>query len=631
MSSDSESSFEESLTPEIDDEQNMAEAGQSSSAPPEDQAQSSMSNSEQSDKFQSLQASATPTMVMSAPGIVPQEPGSTAPPKLSESVSAPASNPPKPVFDASTTSSRPGAGIERFRASARKIIHMRRGSTAISGIYGVGAEPGIDPRKSNAFMQYGHIRAHCKIEVINYSSVRSTFDTFDNKGYLEYLSDPKKSTRAKWAKVRWINVAGISWDVISALALEHDIHPLALEDVIHGRLKSRSKSDYFSKHLFIRILRHTLMPEDARGPHLETVAPVITSLQRSESPSPMDDDAEQDDEKTLGGSKFNTRRGKNDLEGGIRIDMTETPPRGRTMSVIRNQKKRKDLANSITIEDLKRGERVNVATLPFFIFLFRDGTVVSLSPQNDEEFTTPIVARLRQRDTGLRATADPSLLVQSLLDLVVDKTLEVVDEYQHKILKLEQKVLIRPNMKTVRYLHILSGDLTMHKRTLEPIKTLVYGLRRYDRDRCAALVDGADISKVQGYMSQRAIIYLADVYDHIDHVLNSMDMFANISENLINYTFNMASYEMNDTMKRLTYVTVICLPLTLLSGYFGMNFTAFWSVHNQSDLFYWEIAIPMVIIIVFIFMYSDLGRMVHLIEKRWNARKVGKAVKQKQL
>lgn len=34
---------------------------------------------------------------------------------------------------------------------------------------------------------------------------------------------------------------------------------------------------------------------------------------------------------------------------------------------------------------------------------------------------------------------------------VVDKTLEVVDEYQHKILKLEQKVLIRSNIKTVRY------------------------------------------------------------------------------------------------------------------------------------------------------------------------------------
>ncbi len=48
----------------------------------------------------------------------------------------------------------------------------------------------------------------------------------------------------------------------------------------------------------------------------------------------------------------------------------------------------------------------------------------------------------------------------------------------------------------------------MHKRTLEPIKTLVYGLRRYDVDRCAALMDGTDISKVRGYMSHKSKIYL---------------------------------------------------------------------------------------------------------------------------
>jgi hypothetical protein len=69
----------------------------------------------------------------------------------------------------------------------------------------------------------------------------------------------------------------------------------------------------------------------------------------------------------------------------------------------------------------------------------------------------------------------------------------------------------------VLLVHIMSGDITLHKRTLEPIKTLIYGLRRYDRDRCAAVVGtsktdpvtGAPIKvKVEAYMSQKAIIYL---------------------------------------------------------------------------------------------------------------------------
>jgi len=59
--------------------------------------------------------------------------------------------------------------------------------------------------------------------------------------------------------------------------------------------------------------------------------------------------------------------------------------------------------------------------------------------------------------------------------------------------------------------HILSGDLILHKRTLEPIRTLIYGLRRYDLDRCAALIDTSQVGsavKVEGFMSPKAKIYL---------------------------------------------------------------------------------------------------------------------------
>lgn len=64
----------------------------------------------------------------------------------------------------------------------------------------------------------------------------------------------------------------------------------------------------------------------------------------------------------------------------------------------------------------------------------------------------------------------------------------------------------------MRTVHILSGDLTLHKRTLEPIKTLVYGLRRYDVDRCAALLDSAQAkAAVEGFMSHKSKIYLVSV------------------------------------------------------------------------------------------------------------------------
>lgn len=57
--------------------------------------------------------------------------------------------------------------------------------------------------------------------------------------------------------------------------------------------------------------------------------------------------------------------------------------------------------------------------------------------------------------------------------------------------------------------HAIQGDLIMQRRTLEPIKTLIYTLRRYDVDRVAALANGEDpAERVEGFMSWKARTYL---------------------------------------------------------------------------------------------------------------------------
>lgn len=86
---------------------------------------------------------------------------------------------------------------------------------------GIGAEPGIDPRRSSAYMNYGHIRQKCKIELVDYSAVRSSFGRMENRGFVEFMSDERACTPESWVKVRWINIGGISWDVISSLALRY--------------------------------------------------------------------------------------------------------------------------------------------------------------------------------------------------------------------------------------------------------------------------------------------------------------------------------------------------------------------------------------------------------------------------
>lgn len=77
--------------------------------------------------------------------------------------------------------------------------------------------------------------------------------------------------------------------------------------------------------------------------------------------------------------------------------------------------------------------------------------------------------------------------------------------------------MIKPKMHVVRQLHALSGDFALHKRTLEPMKALVYGLHRHDVDRSAALLKSTRTDtithNVAGFRSPKTKIYLTDVRD----------------------------------------------------------------------------------------------------------------------
>lgn len=109
---------------------------------------------------------------------------------------------------------------QRFRTLVRKVMRLSHTSRCLSG-KGPGAEPGIDIRKDSASLNYGHIRQNCLIEIVDYSSVRSSFGRMTNREFISFLNDPTASERERWVKVRWINVGGISWDVVRALALKY--------------------------------------------------------------------------------------------------------------------------------------------------------------------------------------------------------------------------------------------------------------------------------------------------------------------------------------------------------------------------------------------------------------------------
>lgn len=311
-----------------------------------------------------------------------------------------------------TTFSSP---TERFRASVRKVIALHRVSSFISN-RGIGAEPGVDPRRESANVTFGHIQQSCLIEMVEYSSVRSKFTQMSNQQFVELLNDPGTSLREPWVKVRWINVGGISWDVMKALALTFgvciqfphllyllvlDLHPLALEDVLQ-RGNARSKADYYPNHLFLRILCHSLTDEgDVGANDAVAITDPRTGLRHateglpcSSSPMPLSElDVYESDRNVV---DLDGKKGYNDTtayDSSADVFLRKWVTRGvfkwrlfpqaeqndissarAKLDKLEKQAKLKKMQdNVISIQQVKKGERVNVKATPMYIFLFRDG------------------------------------------------------------------------------------------------------------------------------------------------------------------------------------------------------------------------------------------------------------------
>lgn len=108
---------------------------------------------------------------------------------------------------------------DRFRAAVRKVIAVHRTTSILTGR--VGAEQGIDPHRHSSFAAFKNVHQKCVIDVIDYSSITCSIGRMTNSGFIKFLQDDRASAREPWVKVRWINVGGISWDVMSALAIKY--------------------------------------------------------------------------------------------------------------------------------------------------------------------------------------------------------------------------------------------------------------------------------------------------------------------------------------------------------------------------------------------------------------------------
>ena len=67
-------------------------------------------------------------------------------------------------------------------------------------------------------------------------------------------------------------------------------------------------------------------------------------------------------------------------------------------------------------------------------------------------------------------------------------------------------------------------------------------------------------------------LYLRDVYDHSAQVSDMLDIFRDTTSGMLDTYLSSMSNNLNEIVRLLTIISVIFVPLTFITGFFGMNF-----------------------------------------------------------
>lgn len=108
-----------------------------------------------------------------------------------------------------------------------------------------GAEPGIDTKK--AAETHYNLHQQCDITVVDFSEEKVECHALDNTDLGDFLRQNKDD----WVACRWINVNGLSWDVIRELGNHKGLHRLAIEDLMNTH-NGRTKADWYSDQAYCK-------------------------------------------------------------------------------------------------------------------------------------------------------------------------------------------------------------------------------------------------------------------------------------------------------------------------------------------------------------------------------------------
>ena len=153
---------------------------------------------------------------------------------------------------------------------------------------------------------------------------------------------------------------------------------------------------------------------------------------------------------------------------------------------------------------------------------------------------------------------DAAFLAYRCIDRLIDDYFLTLDQYNNRVETIDKTLFAdtASNSDLLERIHRLKRDAVRLRRTLQPL-----------RDVLAQLVHG----QYQIFHGE-SHIYLRDAYDHTMQLLESLDASRDMVLSMMDIHLSFQSNRLNQQMRVLTVITILFMPLTVITGIYGMNF-----------------------------------------------------------
>jgi len=161
------------------------------------------------------------------------------------------------------------------------------------------------------------------------------------------------------------------------------------------------------------------------------------------------------------------------------------------------------------------------------------------------------------------------MLAHGILDTVVDEFIPLVDQVDDLVDSLEERLFEHYDQNAIKEIFAVKRLVVQLRRHLGPLREVLNVLT----------------NRPHSCITGQAQLYFRDVYDHTIRIVESLESVRDLVATVLDTYMTQTSNRMNQVMKQLNVVATISLPLVVIGGVFGMNFSWMPMTHSPWGFF----------------------------------------------